>query len=345
MVMFAVKNMKNKIIVIAAILLIIFSLSSAVVFALKRAKGATFGRLNGATSVSPASRAPSTAEEIEKLKQELAELKNQPPQIIYKTVLTPPNNAPQTDNFKTQTELNQAKEQISSLENQLKQLQAQQSQQAVSAPSEADLIASWQVENKVVRIACQDKFLQTWQFGSGVLISADGQILTNEHVVKSSTGLLPDYCLALFSRDFDAQTQKYAKQYKAGIVGFFQDRDATLLKVQDILVVEGIAVRILPITEPFAYFSSSKNRPQIGQSIYVIGFPESARFAFSVTKGIISNLPASDVYFGTDAQIDRGNSGGAAINTAGELIGLPTWKFANGGDYRGYILDINSINL
>jgi len=111
------------------------------------------------------------------------------------------------------------------------------------------------------------------------------------------------------------------------------------------LTPEGAAVRVLPASESFSYFSPATAQPQIGQSVYIIGFPESARFAFSVTKGIISNLPTNDVYFGTDAQIDRGNSGGAAVNSAGQLIGLPTWKFASGGDYRGYILDINSINL
>ena len=82
-----------------------------------------------------------------------------------------------------------------------------------------------------------------------------------------------------------------------------------------------------------------------GDADYVIGFPESAKFNFSVTKGIISNLISNDVYFGTDAQIDRGNSGGAAVNSAGQLIGLPTYKYVGGGDYRGYILDIHSLNL
>ena len=345
--------MKNKILITIAFLFMISGLSLAMFFAIKYSKGKSLNSLwpsnsSGLATISPTTspNASSTAEEIAKLKEELEKLKNQPPQIIYKTTLVPTANSPSANDLKTQEELTKAKNQISSLEEQLKQVQTQQSQQAVAAPSDADLINSWQAEDKVVRVACQDKFFETWQFGSGVLISADGKVLTNEHVVKPSMGLaLPDYCLALFSKDFNAQSQSYNKQYRATLVGFFQDRDAALLKIQDVLTPEGNAVRILPATESFSYFSPTAVSPQIGQPVYVIGFPESARFAFSVTKGIISNLPSADVYFGTDAQIDRGNSGGAAVNSAGQLIGLPTWKFASGGDYRGYSLDINSINL
>ncbi len=347
--------MKNKILIAVAFLFMISGLSLAMFFAIKYSRNKSLSNLWPSTSPSlttisptalPSPNASSTAEEINKLKEELEKLKNQPPQIIYKTTLIPPTNSPSVSDLKTQEELTKAKDQISSLEEQLKQVQAQQSQQAVAAPSDAELINSWKAEDKVVRIACQDKFFETWQFGSGVLISADGKVLTNEHVVKPSAGLiLPDYCLALFSKDFDATSQKYNRQYRATLVGFFQNRDAALLKIQDVLIPEGNAVRALPASGPFSYFSPTTVRPQIGQAVYVIGFPESARFAFSVTKGIISNLTATDAYFGTDAQIDRGNSGGAAVNSSGRLIGLPTWKFASGGDYRGYILDINSINL
>ncbi len=289
------------------------------------------------------SNATTTEQELAVLRLELEKIKNQPPQIIYRTVLTPATSP--TIDLKTQEELDRAQVQIASLQDQLNQLQ--QAQPAAAALSDSDLIQSWQAESKVARIACQDKFLNVWQFGSGVLISADGKVLTNQHVVKPSLGVvLPDYCLVLFAKDYDAASQRYAKQYRATISGFFQDRDAALLKIQDVLTLDASGnVVSEPITTTFPYFGLASGRPMIGQSVYVIGFPESTQFVFSITKGIISNLAADGIYFGTDAQIDRGNSGGAAVNTAGQLIGLPTWKFASNGDYRGYILDINSINL
>ena len=287
--------------------------------------------------------ASSTAQEIAQLQKEIEELKNQPPKIIYKTVLTPASPTP-SPNLKTQEELDQTKQQIASLEQRLQELQVQKT--SGSQISDADLIKSWQAGDKVAQVACQDKIFNAWQLGSGVLISSDGKVLTNQHVVELSSGGLPDYCLILFGKDFDAQNQNYAKEYRATIAGFFQDRDAALLKIQDIIYKDqNGTVQTMPVSGALPYFSIASGTPQIGDPVYIIGYPESAKFAFSVTKGIISNLTSDNLYFGTDAQIDRGNSGGAALNSAGQLIGLPTYKYIGSGDYRGYILNIQTIKL
>lgn len=286
----------------------------------------------------------STQEEIALLKQEVESLKKQSPKVIYKTALTLASPAPAPD-LKTREELNNATQRISSLEQQLQALQAQGTQVSALA-GDASLIQSWQASDKVVQVACQDKILGTWQLGSGVLTSEDGKILTNQHVVQMPQGPLPDYCLALFSKDYDAQGQSYKREYRATISGFFSGRDAALLKVRDVVYRDGNGqIQTAPILNSFQFFRPAGVQPQIGDAAYIIGFPESAKFNFSVTKGIISNLASNDVYFGTDAQIDRGNSGGAAINSDGQLIGLPTYKYVGSGDYRGYILDIHSLNL
>lgn len=338
--------MKNRALIIVCIV-IVLALSGAGVFTLTKQRTSIFKQLFSVSEItpSPSSTASSTAEELATLRQELEKLKNQPPQIIYKTDLTPASPSP-APNLKTQEELNKAQQKINSLEQQLQQIQTQSSQ-ASSPTGDADLIKSWQASERVVQIACQDKLTGGWQLGSGVLVSSDGKILTNQHVIKSSFGiLLPDYCLALFEKDYEANTQSYKREYRAPIVGFFEGRDAALLKIQDIVYKDSNGqIQNAPIVSPFQFFRPASDTPQIGDSTYVIGFPESAGFSFSVTKGIISNFVPNEVYFGTDAQIDRGNSGGAAINSAGQLIGLPTYKFISSGDYRGYILDIHSIKL
>lgn len=288
-------------------------------------------------------KAMTTEDEIALLKKEIEELKNRPPQTVYKTILTPatPSSAPALE---TQAELDAANQKINSLQQQLKGLQAPSSQ---SAPPGGDgnLIQSWKSSDKVVQIACEDRSLGGWQLGSGVLISADGKILTNQHVAQLSSGVAPDYCLALFSKDYDAANQSYKREYRATVSGYFSGRDAALLKVQDVVFQADGQVQSAPIVNSFQYFKPAGEAVQVGDTVYIFGFPESAKFNFSATKGIISNLVANDVYFGTDAQIDRGNSGGAAVNSVGQLIGLPTYKYAGGGDYRGYILDIHSLNL
>ena len=285
----------------------------------------------------------SSEDEIALLRKEIEELKNRPPQIVYKSALTPAVSSPAPD-LKTQEELDAANQKINSLQQQLKDLQAQ-SEQTGSSGEGANLIQSWQASDKVVQIACQDKALGAWQLGSGVIISADGKILTNQHVAQLSSGAAPDYCLALFSKDYEMSTQSYKREYRATISGYFSGRDAALLKVQDVVFQADGQVQSAPILNSFQYFKPATNAVAVGDTVYVFGFPESAKFNFSATKGIISNLMSGDVYLGTDAQIDRGNSGGAAVNATGELIGLPTYKYAGGGDYRGYILDIHSLNL
>ncbi|MBU3901108.1 serine protease [Patescibacteria group bacterium] len=286
----------------------------------------------------------STEEEIALLKKEVEELKKQPPKVIYKTALTPASSSPAPD-LKTQKELSAANQKIDSLQQQLQQLQAQ-SGQSVVVGNDINLVQSWQASDKVVQIACQDKILNNWQLGSGVLISDDGKILTNQHLVQLPFGLLPDYCLVLFSQDYNAPSQSYQREYRATIVGFFSGRDAAMLKVQDVIYKDNSGqIQTAPILNSFQFFRPAPGQPQVGDTVYIFGFPESAKFNFSATRGIISNLIPNDVYFGTDAQVDRGNSGGAAVNAAGQLIGLPTYKYAGGGDYRGYILDIHSLNL
>ncbi len=285
-----------------------------------------------------------TEEEISLLKKEIEELKKRPLQTVYKTVLTPASPSP-APNLKTQEELDAAKQKIDSLQQQLQQFQVQSGHPS-SSSGDANLIQSWQASEKVVQIACQDKSLGGWQLGSGALISGDGKILTNQHVAQLSSGLSPDYCLALFSKDYDIVSQGFKREYRATVAGYFSGRDAALLKVQDVIYkdVDG-QIQTAPILNSFQFFRPADGPAQVGDTIYVFGFPESAKFNFSATKGIISNLIPNDVYFGTDAQIDRGNSGGAAVNSAGQLIGLPTYKYTGGGDYRGYILDIHSLNL
>lgn len=282
----------------------------------------------------------STQEEIEQLRKEIEELKKRQSPVAMTSAS--PEPAP---DLKTQEALNSANQKISSLEKQLQQLQEQGSQ-TPSSGGDANLIQAWRASEKVVQIACEDKALGAWQLGSGVLISADGKILTNQHVAQVSSGQTPDYCLALFNKDYDSASRSFKREYRAVVSGYFSGRDAALLKVQDVIYKDADGqIQNAPILNSFQFFRPAGSQPRIGDAVYILGFPESAGFNFSATKGIISNLTSGDIYFGTDAQIDRGNSGGAAVDSAGQLIGLPTYKYVGSGDYRGYILDIHSLNL
>jgi serine protease Do len=156
--------------------------------------------------------------------------------------------------------------------------------------------------------------------GSGVIISADGDIVTNAHVVRNATQMkvtLPD------NREFAAELE-----------GIDETRDLALLKLK----AKGL---------PAATLGNSDDL-MIGEWSIAIGNP----FGFmiedaqpTVTVGVISALhrdiksgSAGQVYadmIQTDAAINPGNSGGALVNAAGEVIGINTFIFSHSGGSEG----------
>ncbi|MDD5150535.1 MAG: trypsin-like peptidase domain-containing protein [Flavobacterium sp.] len=155
--------------------------------------------------------------------------------------------------------------------------------------------------------------------GSGVIISEDGYIVTNNHVVKDATEI--------------EITLNNKKSYKAKLIGTDSKMDVALLKID--------ADEKLPYTA-FANSDSVK----VGQWALAVGNPYN--LTSTVTAGIISakarNLDTSGIqsFIQTDAAVNPGNSGGALVNTRGELIGINTMISSPTGSYTGYSFAIPS---
>jgi serine protease Do len=152
--------------------------------------------------------------------------------------------------------------------------------------------------------------------GSGVIISPDGYILTNNHVVDGATQIK----VTLHDR----------RVLSAKVIG----RD----KLTDLAVIK-IDAHDLPT---IAWGDSSRLEP--GQTVLAFGSPF-GYFQFSVTRGIVSAVnrqnPYSDDprklggYIQTDAAINPGNSGGALVDAHGELVGINTFIISNSGSFAG----------
>ena len=150
--------------------------------------------------------------------------------------------------------------------------------------------------------------------GSGIIISSDGYIATNSHVVDDSkdTGVMV--------------TLSTGEQYLGTIIGIDKKTDLAVVKID----ADGL-------TE--AAFANSDNLV-VGQEAYAIGNPGGAAFSNSLTKGAVSALNRVlesnryVKYIQTDAAINPGNSGGALINEHGQVIGMNTAKLV-GTDYEG----------
>jgi len=159
-------------------------------------------------------------------------------------------------------------------------------------------------------------------FGSGVIISADGYIVTNNHVVEDASHI--------------EVTLNDKQEFEATLIGTDPSTDLALIKI------DGKDL-------PFITFGNS-DIVKIGEWVLAVGNP--FNLTSTVTAGIVSakarNINilgtegAIESFIQTDAAVNRGNSGGALVNMNGELIGINAAIASNTGSYTGYSFAIPS---
>jgi serine protease Do len=156
--------------------------------------------------------------------------------------------------------------------------------------------------------------------GSGVIISSDGYIVTNNHVIDSASEI--------------EITLNNKKKYKAELIGTDKESDIALLKIN--------AETDLPYV-PFANSDTIK----VGEWVLAVGNPYN--LTSTVTAGIVSakgrdleGNTAIDSFIQTDAAVNPGNSGGALVNTRGELVGINTAISSKTGSFVGYSFAVPS---
>ncbi len=155
--------------------------------------------------------------------------------------------------------------------------------------------------------------------GSGVIISQDGYIVTNNHVIQGAQAI--------------EITLNNKKNYIAKVIGEDQENDIALLKIEE----EDL---------PYIPFGNSDN-VKVGEWALAVGNP--FNLTSTVTAGIISakgrDLDGNmnvESYIQTDAAVNPGNSGGALVNTNGELIGINTAISSRTGSFIGYSFAVPS---
>lgn len=147
--------------------------------------------------------------------------------------------------------------------------------------------------------------------GSGIILSADGYIVTNNHVVDGATTV--------------RVTLNTGTEYDAKLVGKDEQTDLAVIKIE-------------PTEELTVANIGDSNALEVGERVVAIGNPMGLEFFGSVTEGIVSGVNRSISVdnrtmnlIQTDAAINSGNSGGALINTKGEVIGINSVKVAYSG--------------
>lgn len=158
--------------------------------------------------------------------------------------------------------------------------------------------------------------------GSGVIISSDGYIVTNNHVVEDAAKV--------------TITLNDKREYEGEIIGTDPASDLALIKINETRL-------------PYLQFANSDS-VRIGEWVLAIGNPMGLNS--TVTAGIISakarqlstgrNTLSDEVYLQTDAAVNSGNSGGALVNADGKLVGINTAIASGNGYYTGYSFAIPS---
>lgn len=156
-------------------------------------------------------------------------------------------------------------------------------------------------------------------FGSGVIISKDGYIITNNHVIDKAT----EVSVSLNDN----------REFTATVVGKDPQSDIALLKIEG---------------EDFPYLTfGNSDALQVGEWVLAVGNP--FNLTSTVTAGIVSAKNRGNVMGGSlgiqsfiqvDAAVNPGNSGGALVNTRGELVGINTAIYSQTGNFTGYAFAI-----
>jgi hypothetical protein len=163
--------------------------------------------------------------------------------------------------------------------------------------------------------------LVTGWTGSGTIITADGMILTNAHVVMGADSLV----ISLVSRT----DQPPIPTYFAEPVEVSNVLDLALIRI--IYDLDGNSIEFDQLQLPFVILGDS-DKMELGQGINVLGYPGVGGKTLTFTKGTVSGFESEDlgdgalerVWIKSDAEIAPGNSGGTAVDDRGLLIGIPT---------------------
>ena len=168
--------------------------------------------------------------------------------------------------------------------------------------------------------------------GSGIIISEDGYILTNNHVISSESS--SSFYAISEATDIKVNIYNDKESYKATVVGTDAYTDLAVLKIDK----TGLTPAVL----------GNSDESKVGEYVMAIGNP--LGMDYSVTTGIISAINREVQSEGTtylaiqtDAAINSGNSGGALVNANGEVIGINTLKLSgNGVEGIGFAIPISS---
>lgn len=210
---------------------------------------------------------------------------------------------------------------------------------AAALPADIDTIA-----RSVVQLIAVDAAGDGVWTGSGTIISADGLILTNAHVVENSPDFGYDHMVVSITDNADSAP---TPTYRGVVVAFDAALDLAVLQIDADLAGGPLTVADLPFLSV-----GDSDSIGLGDDLRIFGYPGIGGDTITYTEGAVSGFTSEPgipnrAWVKTDATIAGGNSGGTAVNDAGELVAVPTRASATDGDVADcrVVQDTNGDNV
>lgn len=185
-----------------------------------------------------------------------------------------------------------------------------------------------------VHVALLDDDLNLMGYGSGTIVAADGLILTNAHVAQPSAigarGMDPAY---IGIELLEQEDEPPVPTFFASVVAVDGTLDLAVLRIDSYL--DGSPIRPNELNLPTVPLGNS-DEVHLGDDVLIFGYPGIGGDTITFTRGSVSGFSSQEgvgsrAWIKTDATIAGGNSGGLAVNDAGQIIGVPTQASAGNG--------------
>ena len=206
-------------------------------------------------------------------------------------------------------------------------------------PADIDTIA-----RSVVQLIAVDAAGDGVWTGSGTIISAEGLILTNAHVVENSPDFPYDHMVVAITDTADSAP---IPTYQGVVVAFDAALDLAVLQISTDMSGTPVSVGDLPFLPV-----GDSDSIGLGDELRIFGYPGIGGDTITYTEGSVSGFTSEPgipdrAWVKTDATIAGGNSGGTAVNDAGELVAVPTRASATDGDVADcrVVQDTNGDNI